>query len=558
LTTDRSADGSSPQLSREDGEATRIEQVEDSAPARVAAVAPVLGREVGPNEFDQLRPGRTLGRYELLLPVGMGGMAQVWAARLRGTRGFQKIVAIKVMLPAMADEPNFQRMFLDEARLASQIRHPHVIEILDLGEDQDVLYLVMDWVDGEPLNVIMRHAAQRGGIPLAVAVNIAIQACRGLHAAHELRNEDGELVELVHRDVTPQNILVSYDGVVKIVDFGVAKATSRQAAETARGHLKGKVAYMSPEQLRSEPIDRRTDIFALGIVLYMMTVGKHPFKSDNEGATILNIISEEPVVPPRQLVKEYPATLESIVLRALDKNPKRRFATANEMLKALSRALPTSVPVSTDEEVAGFLRALLPDRLYRRKAEVRRALDLADARLSLSDIASSPRNPLQSEVSPPSISNVNVDRPEATGAGPSTVETVLDRDASRRRSILPMLIGGLGLLGIAATALLFAGGRAESEGAGLAPTVSPAAPPSSVLHHVQAPEVVPRKEDAGQAVVLTFDAGADALDAQPASSAAARKPIAAKPAPRQEPSAKPSERPKGKTPFVSPVRNPGF
>jgi len=330
--------------------------------------------------LDDLSAGQVLGRYELLLPIATGGMASVWAARLKGTRGFQKMVAIKTMLPGLVDDPHFERMFLDEASLASQVRHPHVIEIMDLGEVDHVLYLVMEWVDGEPLNIIMKYAATRGGIPLAIAVSITAQACRGLHAAHELRDENGALVGLVHRDVSPQNVLLTYDGVVKVVDFGVAKATSRASAETEAGQLKGKIAYMSPEQLRGERIDRRTDVFAMGILLYMMTTGTHPFRGEDQAETIRRISSDDLVIPPSTLVPGYPVGLESVVMQALAKDAAKRYPTANDMLIGLTRALPASMRPSTDEEVAEFLRALLPDRLEKRKAAIKGALEAADRR----------------------------------------------------------------------------------------------------------------------------------------------------------------------------------
>lgn len=321
-------------------------------------------------------PGQVLGRYELLMPVARGGMAMVWAARLKGSRGFQKLVAIKTMLPAMIDDPNFEKMFLDEASLASEVRHPHVIEILDLGEQDNVLYLVMEWVDGEPLNVLMNHAAKQGGVPLRVAVSLVAQACRGLHAAHELRDEQGTLVGLVHRDITPHNVLVTYDGVVKIVDFGVAKATSRIAAETEAGQLKGKIAYMSPEQLRGEPVDRRTDVFALGIVLYMLLTGVHPFRGEDQVRTIENITSDEPARPIRKYVPGLRPALEAVVAQALAKQPSRRFPSANDLLKALTRVMQPS----TDEEVAEYVRALLQERLEKRRRAVRAALEIADER----------------------------------------------------------------------------------------------------------------------------------------------------------------------------------
>jgi len=324
-------------------------------------------------------PGQVLGRYELLMPVARGGMAMVWAARLKGSRGFQKLVAIKTMLPAMIDDPNFEKMFLDEASLASEVHHPHVIEILDLGEQDNVLYLVMEWVDGEPLNVLMNYAAKQGGVPLRVAISLVAQACRGLHAAHELRDEQGALVGLVHRDITPHNVLVTYDGVVKIVDFGVAKATSRIAAETEAGQLKGKIAYMSPEQLRGEPVDRRTDVFALGIVLYMLLTGVHPFRGEDQTRTIENITSDEPARPIRKYVPSLRPALEAVVAQALAKEPSRRFPSANDLLKALTRVMQPS----TDEEVAEYVRTLLQDRQEKRRRAVRAALEIADEREEL-------------------------------------------------------------------------------------------------------------------------------------------------------------------------------
>ncbi|HXS18470.1 MAG TPA: serine/threonine-protein kinase, partial [Polyangiaceae bacterium] len=158
----------------------------------------------------EVRAGLVLGRYELLTPIAAGGMAQVWAARLRGARQFQKIVAVKTMLPKLSEDAQFEQMFLDEASLASQIRHPNAVEIMDLGEAHGILYLVMEWIDGVPLNHLMKAAKIRGGVPLPIAARIAMQACAGLHAAHELHDERGRPVGLVHRDVSPQNLLVTY------------------------------------------------------------------------------------------------------------------------------------------------------------------------------------------------------------------------------------------------------------------------------------------------------------------------------------------------------------
>src|SRR6187431_259115 len=196
-----------------------------------------------------LSSGSPLGRYELLLPVAKGGMAEVWSARLHGTRGFQKVVAVKTILSGAVDETRLEEMFLVEAELASKIHHPNVVATLDLGEHEGLLYLVMEWVDGESLNVLMSKAASQGGVPLAIGVNLIGQACQGLYAAHNLRDDEGALLGLVHRDVSPHNVLVTHSGTAKLVDFGVAK-TNGLASFTVAGEVKGKFAYMAPEQVR--------------------------------------------------------------------------------------------------------------------------------------------------------------------------------------------------------------------------------------------------------------------------------------------------------------------
>lgn len=325
-------------------------------------------------------PGRILGRYELLVPIAAGGMAMVWAARMKGTRGFQKIVAVKTMLPKLSEDQQFEQMFLDEATLASKVRHPHVVEILDLGEESGVLYLVMEWIDGVPLNQLMKAAKKkRGAIPLPIAIRIVTQACAGLHAAHEIMNDEGESVGLVHRDVSPQNILVTFDGVAKVVDFGVAKATAVGDGATGAGQIKGKVGYMAPEQIKGDDLDRRVDVFAMGIVLYALTTGKHPFRRESEAATMYNIASPDAVIYPSRAVPNYPEALEKVVTKALAKERDQRFETANSLLRALD-ALPASLRGATDADVGAFVRELLGDERDRQKQELAKALERADAR----------------------------------------------------------------------------------------------------------------------------------------------------------------------------------
>ena len=321
--------------------------------------------------------GQVLGRYELLLPIAAGGMAMVWAARMRGTRGFQKIVAVKTMLPKLSEDTQFEQMFLDEASLASQIRHPNAVEILDLGEQGGILYLVMEWIEGVPLNQLMKAAKRQGGVPFKVAVRVAMQTCAGLHAAHELKDETGKLVGLVHRDVSPQNILVTFDGVTKVVDFGVAKATAAGDGATQAGQIKGKVGYMAPEQVRGESIDRRVDVFALGIVLYALTTGKHPFRRESEAATMYNICAPQAVMAPTKVVPNFPVELERIILKALEKDRDKRFDSANDMLKALDK-LPEELRATTDHDVGVFVQGLLGPRREERRRALAEALERAD------------------------------------------------------------------------------------------------------------------------------------------------------------------------------------
>lgn len=326
----------------------------------------------------EVRAGLVLGRYELLVPIASGGMAQVWAARLRGARQFQKLVAVKTMLPKLSEDEQFEQMFLDEASLASQIRHPNAVEIMDLGEHNGVLYLVMEFIEGVPLNQLMKAAKHLGGLPPKVAARIALQACAGLHAAHELKDEKGQLVGLVHRDVSPQNLLVTYDGVTKVVDFGVAKATALGGGATTAGQVKGKVSYMAPEQINGEGLDRRADVFAMGIVLYALTTGKHPFRRESEAATMYNICSPEPVVAPSKVNPEFPKELEPIVLKALEKDRDKRYSSCDEVLRALD-SLPPELRVSSDGDIAAFVSEVMGDRRAEQRKRIEDAIIRADS-----------------------------------------------------------------------------------------------------------------------------------------------------------------------------------
>jgi serine/threonine-protein kinase len=325
-----------------------------------------------------LAPGARLGRYELLLPVAHGGMARVWAARQTGQRGFSKLVAIKTILPHLAHNPEFERMFLDEARIAAGVHHPNVTEIYELGEEGHVLYLAMEWVNGDSLVHMLRGIAGKAtvaGDP-RIAARIVADACAGLHAAHELTDDDGRLLNVVHRDVSPHNILVSLEGTVKVTDFGVAKAYGQSHQATTAGQIKGKVAYMAPEQIGGMPFDRRSDIFGMGCVLYEASTGVQAFRGGND-PQVMQAVLKGVYEPPAKLVKGYPAELTSIIERALAPEPRQRFATAERMRVALEEWLAKSGQVVTATQVGSFVRQRLGPQLDRRREHVRAAMQSA-------------------------------------------------------------------------------------------------------------------------------------------------------------------------------------
>jgi serine/threonine-protein kinase len=328
------------------------------------------------SDFGSLRPGTRLGRYELLVPIARGGMARVWAARLHGQRGFQKLVAIKTILPHLADEPEFERMFLDEARIASGVHHPNVCEIYELGEERGVLYLAMEWVNGDSLSRVLRPQKKSEALDARVAARIVADACAGAHAAHELTDEDGRMLDVVHRDLSPHNILLSLDGVVKVCDFGVAKALGQLHEQTSAGQLKGKVSYMSPEQITGGAIDRRSDVFSLGCVLYEATTGMRPFRGEHDHQ-IMNAIMNSEVEPPTSILRGYPAELERIVLRALAHQPILRYPTAERMRFALEEFLAKGQLV-TQSNVAQAVRVRIGEHIERRKERIKQAQAMAE------------------------------------------------------------------------------------------------------------------------------------------------------------------------------------
>jgi eukaryotic-like serine/threonine-protein kinase len=334
-----------------------------------------------------LRAGQKLGRYELLAPVARGGMGQVWAGRLRGARGFHKLVAIKTLLPSAGETAHMEQRLLDEARIAALIQHSNVAQTLELGEHEGTLYLVMEWVDGEPLSDVMLAAQQAGGIPHLVAVNLVAQTLRGLQAAHDLSDEAGISLGVVHRDVSPNNVLVSYSGIAKLVDFGIAKSMN-QRTSFRDGELEGKLSYMAPEQVLGSAVDKRADLFAVGVMLYVLTTGRHPFANEDSAEVLRNIVSEEPAVRPSLLKPNYSRTLEAVAMKALEKDRDRRWPSAEEMRLALQRGVPQAFELGFEAQLRNFMGDTVGDRAVRKRDALRRAELAVDAQLGVPPSAS--------------------------------------------------------------------------------------------------------------------------------------------------------------------------
>ena len=324
-----------------------------------------------------LVPGQLLDRYELLCPVAQGGMAQVWVARLQGKMGFERLVAIKTMVAAHQGEERFLNMFLDEARIIAGIRHPNVAQILDLGQQGELLYLVLEWIDGDSVAAVRRAVHGKGEkIPLNIVLRIVGDTCAGLHAAHQLTNERGESLAVVHRDVSPSNVLLSKSGEVKVIDFGVAKALDRVSADTAAGVIKGKVAYMSPEQALGKAVDRRSDIWSCGIMLYHLLAGRTPYEADNQIATLHRVVQGLPPDPIRGI----PPDVAELAYTALSYAADGRYATADEMQRVVETTLMKCCGPTTPADVAAYVNNKLSERIARRTRTIQRALEAAEQR----------------------------------------------------------------------------------------------------------------------------------------------------------------------------------
>jgi serine/threonine protein kinase len=324
-------------------------------------------KEVRARSFS-LERSTPVGKYVLLERINVGGMAEVFKAKTVGVEGFEKIVAIKRILPAVAADQEFIGMFVDEAKITAALSHANLAQTFDLGRIDDTYYIAMEYVPGKDLRAIFERLKRHGEkLPLRLAAHAMASVCDGLDYAHKKRDAKGEELRIVHRDVSPQNVIVSFEGDVKLIDFGIAKAANKMT-RTQTGILKGKFGYMSPEQVRGMPLDPRSDIFAAGVVLHELCTGERLFVGTSD-FNVLEKVEQARVPKPSQIEPSIPARLERVILRALTREPGDRYQQAGELAADLRLFLAESAPENHPrDELARFMRATFPDESAREQA----------------------------------------------------------------------------------------------------------------------------------------------------------------------------------------------
>jgi eukaryotic-like serine/threonine-protein kinase len=466
-------------------------------------------------------PQRRIGRYGIFGEIASGGMATVYFGRLIGAVGFSRSVAIKQLHPQYARSPEFVAQFLDEARLTARIRHPNVVQVLDVVARDGELFVIMEYVEGEPLSRLSRMA--RAEIPVPIVSSIVIAALLGLHAAHEATSENGTALEIVHRDVSPQNILVGIDGTSHILDFGVAKASSR-VHTTENGQIKGKLAYMAPEQLRDQPLDRRADVFAMGVVLWELLTRQRLFAKSDPGATAAAVLAAD-VPPLRRVRPELSAELEAVVMKALGKEPDDRFATARDMALALEQA---AEPASS-LKAGAWVESVARDSIARRASLLRET----EEHSSVSKVMSA-------ESLQRSLAADGAAAPDGglTTAAPVQADHIPPAPRSQRRRGLVVYSAAVAVAAIAAVA----GYSLSASERGASPTLPVSAVQTETLPTLASDskpeEPSPAKEEATPAAVIDLDPAPTALQqpkAGPVTAAGSKAPstarrVSAKPA----------------------------
>jgi eukaryotic-like serine/threonine-protein kinase len=423
----------------------------------------------GPLESSPSFPER-VGRYELLLPIGTGGMATVYLGRVHVVGEVYREVALKLMHPFIhAEGREAATSLIEEAKLAVRIRHPNVIPVVEVGEGPQGVFLVMEYVEGDTLSAINRVMRNENRtVPLPIAARIITDALAGLHAAHELKDDLGQPFHLVHRDFSPQNILVGVDGISRLTDFGIAKAAGRMGT-TSSGVIKGKVSYMAPEQALGKKVDRRCDIWAAGVVVWELLVGRRLYKQDDQVATLLKIVSE---APPRVTTvrPDVPQVLDDLVAEALCVDVDKRIPSAAEFRRRLNEAWKLCGGVAEAAEVGEFAAKVAATKLESRREQVTRVLRLRarialvgeNARASLAQDSTAHGGTPNDETTS-AISASSMSQPSEVAGIHAAALIAPPRRSNRRWGIVAAVLGGGMVLGTVALVYALAGARAEPD-----------------------------------------------------------------------------------------------
>lgn len=465
------------------------------------------------------------GRYELLDTIASGGMATVHLGRAVGAGGFERLVAIKTMHPHLSNEPDFVAMFLDEARLAARIRHPNVVGTIDIQQDELGLLLVMDYVEGPSLSQVLRALnKQKTLLPLDVALRVMLDVLAGLHAAHELCGPSGEPLNVVHRDVSPQNVLVGVDGIARIMDFGVARAESR-IGTTRSGDAKGKLTYMAPEQALQKEMDRRVDVYAAGLVFWELLTGRRLLRGENDMAIMHQIFHAEHR-RPHEVVESVPPELSEVVMHAIARERDDRFPTTAAFSEAIDRVVhATSLTVATSKTVGAFVREL---NLHKSPTEVASTSRPATAPSSIRTLPSAaptggtPAGEASSGVTAAaqSVGVTTSTGTESRGGFASTPPiTAPNRNSSRKKLLI--VAGGIVLLGLG---LWFAANKTSMKDKHPEGTLVASAPSESRVPAEKPPEKITTIEPLPSATSRdASDALTGTTQPTPAASASASK-----------------------------------
>jgi eukaryotic-like serine/threonine-protein kinase len=429
-------------------------------------------------------------------------MATVYLARLSGAGGFQRFVAIKRLHPHLAKDQEFIQMFLDEARLAARLHHPNVVPILEIGESVDGYYLVMEYIEGDTLARLLARSAQSGKpLPTKAGIRVCLDTLAGLHAAHELTDDDGKPLNIVHRDVSPQNILIGIDGSSKITDFGVARASTRLST-TRTGQLKGKLAYMAPEQARGKDVDRRADVFAMGIVVWETLAQRRLFKGEGEADT-LNRVLYEPIPLLRSACPTMPQMLEDICSKALEREPEKRFESCAEFGDALEKVARASGVLGSPKDVAAHLTAVMGTDISQQREAVRAWITRSepsrphDPRIDRpvpkedSGKTSQPSEP-SAATSPPGVSSVSsaaMELPPGFGQPPVPMAPA-PAPKPKSRAWIPISLLGVVVLGAASFYMLKVRGSDAAAVPDRTPPVASVAAPTPIPSTTVAPPTI--------------------------------------------------------------------